>query len=67
MVDAINGLEKSNFPLDTFVFDMNWHLKPAWTGYTWDTNLYPDHLSLLEFIHDRGIYIGANLHDAQGL
>ena len=27
MVDAVNGLEATGFPLDQFIFDMNWHLK----------------------------------------
>ena len=28
-------------PLDVFVFDMNWHQKPSWGGYTFDTRLLP--------------------------
>ena len=36
-------------------------------GYTWDQN-GPDHEALLSFLHnDRGLYVGANLHDAQGI
>ena len=29
--------------------------------------MYPDPKRLLSFLHDRGLYVGANLHDAQGV
>ena len=65
---AALNISKARFPLDTFVLDMNWHQKPTWTGYTWDQKMYPDHEALLSFLHnDRGLYVGANLHDAQGI
>jgi alpha-glucosidase (family GH31 glycosyl hydrolase) len=69
-VSAVTALANTSlpFPLDTFVFDMNWHLKvTGWTGYTWDTDWYPDHIALLRWLHGRGLYTGANLHDAQGV
>ena len=60
--------ESLPFPLDTFVFDMNWHLKSTgWTGYTWDSQWYPNHKGLLDWMHGLGLYTGANLHDAQGV
>ena len=66
--DAALSLSNAGFPLDTFIFDMNWHIKPQWTGYTWDNKMYPNPEELLSFLHnDRGLYIGANLHDAQGV
>eukprot|EP01012_Entosiphon_sulcatum_P013951 TRINITY_DN19109_c0_g1_i1.p1 TRINITY_DN19109_c0_g1~~TRINITY_DN19109_c0_g1_i1.p1 ORF type:complete len:957 (-),score=119.59 TRINITY_DN19109_c0_g1_i1:423-3293(-) len=66
-IQQVHNLAAANIPLDTYVFDMNWHLKPQWTGYTWDTNLYPDHVSLLGWLHERGLQLAANLHDAQGV
>jgi alpha-glucosidase (family GH31 glycosyl hydrolase) len=65
--NAAVSLSESGFPLDTFVFDMNWHEKPTWTGYSWDRKMYPNPQELLSFLHDRGLYVGANLHDAQGV
>ena len=50
-VQAVQAManESLQFPLDTFVFDMNWHLKSTgWTGYTWDSQWYPNHTGLLE-------------------
>ena len=66
---AALSLTAAGFPLDTFIMDMNWHTKQAWTGYTWDTssNWYPDPQGLLDFLHSRGLFVGANLHDAQGV
>lgn len=46
---------------------MNWHLKPHWTGWTWDAEQYPSHLQMLQFIKKKGLAIGANLHDAEGV
>ena len=46
---------------------MNWHQKPDWTGFTWDTSWYPDHIGLLSWLHSRGLYTGANIHDAEGV
>jgi hypothetical protein len=28
----VESLASASFPLDTYIFDMNWHLKPQWTG-----------------------------------
>lgn len=48
--------------------DMNWHLKPAWGGYTFDNALYPGNGTLLlDFLHGRGLATGANLHDHDGV
>ena len=41
--------------------------QPEWTGYTWDTVQYPDHVALLGWLHSLGLPIGANLHDAEGV
>ena len=57
MVDAVTGLEAAEFPLDQFIFDMNWHLKTTgWTGYSWDTKMYPNHQQLLDWLHSKDIY-----------
>jgi alpha-glucosidase (family GH31 glycosyl hydrolase) len=65
--EQLKGLETAGFPLSTYVFDMNWHEKPHWTGWTWDDAQYPNHAQLLDYIHDKGLAIGANLHDAEGV
>lgn len=44
----------------------DWH-KLGWTGYTFDPNLFPDPKRALGSLRSRGLRIGANLHDADGV
>jgi alpha-glucosidase len=39
----------------------------GWTGYTWDTTLFPDHVEFLKWCHDRGLKTVLNLHPASGI
>lgn len=63
----VAALQAAGFPVDTFIFDMQWHLKPHWTGYTWDPVAYPEHVQMLADIHALGLQIAVNLHDAEGV
>ncbi len=40
---------------------------PGWTGYTWNTELFPDHKELLNWLHDNGFYVPLNVHPSQGI
>lgn len=40
---------------------------PGWTGYTWNTELFPDHVELLRWLHDRGFTVTLNIHPSQGI
>ena len=66
-LENVASLLAAGFPLDTYVEDMNWHAKPAWGGYAWDTGRYPDPRALLAALHARGLATGINLHDADGV
>ena len=66
--DQIEQHQIHSLPLDVLILDMNWHTKNGWTGYTFDSNLYPDYQSFLnEITEGFGLAIGANLHDADGI
>ncbi len=39
----------------------------GWTGYSWNTELFPDHVDFLKKIHDRGCAVTLNLHPATGV
>ncbi|MPM13722.1 hypothetical protein SDC9_60081 [bioreactor metagenome] len=39
----------------------------GWTGYSWNTALFPDHKALLKELHARGMHTTLNLHPAQGV
>lgn len=39
----------------------------GWTGYTWNSHLFPDHRGLLRELHSRGMRVTLNLHPAEGV
>lgn len=40
---------------------------PGWTGYSWNTELFPDHVAMLKELHDKGLKVTMNLHPAFGV
>ena len=63
----VAALEAQDWNVDSFIFDMQWHLKPGWGGYTWDSSRYPNVTALLAALHSSGLATGMNLHDADGV
>jgi len=63
----IDDHESRLIPLDVFVLDMNWHKKNGWTGYTFDSRLFPTPADSLAFLKRKGLAIAANLHDSSGI
>ena len=41
-------------------------LLPGWTGYSWNTELFPDHKAFLAWLKENGFRITMNLHPASG-
>ncbi len=39
----------------------------GWTGYSWNTDLFPDHRSFLDQLRKRGLKVTMNLHPADGV
>ena len=39
----------------------------GWTGYSWNTELFPDHRALLDWLNSKGFKVTLNLHPAQGV
>ena len=39
----------------------------GWTGYSWNTDLFPDHRAFLKWLHDHNYHTTLNLHPAQGV
>jgi len=61
-------------PLSVAVIDIDWHLRnvdpkygKGWTGYTWNTKLFPDPKAFMNRLHDRNLKITLNLHPAEGV
>ena len=39
----------------------------GWTGYSWNTDLFPDYKAMLRQLHDMDLKVTVNLHPAQGV
>ena len=39
----------------------------GWTGYSWNTELFPDHRELLDWLHEKGFKVTLNIHPSQGV
>ena len=42
-------------------------LMQGWTGYSWNTDLFPDYKKFLSTLKDKGFYIPVNLHPSMGV
>ena len=40
---------------------------PGWTGYSWNTELFPDHKALLDWLHEKNFHVTLNVHPSQGI
>lgn len=65
--DLVAAFAAHDFPLDVLVIDMDWHTPRGWTGYTWNTDLFPDPPAFLAWLHDQGLRVTLNLHPADGV
>jgi len=66
--------EHYRIPLSVMVLDMDWHVveraadtSRGWTGYSWNTELFPEHRALLADLKRRGVRVTLNLHPADGV
>ncbi len=41
--------------------------RPGWTGYSWNTDLFPDYKGFLRALKDRNLKVTLNLHPADGV
>ncbi len=44
-----------------------YYLLQGWTGYSWNTELFPDYRELLSWLHENGFHITINVHPSQGV
>ena len=42
-------------------------VNPGWTGYSWNTELFPDYKAFLKELNDMGYKVTLNLHPAEGV
>ena len=73
-VELMDRFAAEDVPLSVAVIDMDWHwveIDPkygsGWTGYTWNTDLFPDPAKFLADLHERGLATSLNVHPAEGV
>ncbi len=76
-LDLMCRFKKENIPLTVATVDMDWHwvkLKEkfgvdysGWTGYSWNTDLFPDYKAFLQKLHEENLHVTLNLHPADGV
>jgi len=73
-VGLVDRFREERVPLSVAVIDMDWHLVDidpsygsGWTGYTWNTDLFPDPPRFLADLHERGLAVSLNVHPAEGV
>jgi alpha-glucosidase (family GH31 glycosyl hydrolase) len=73
-VALLDRFRAEDVPLSVAVLDMDWHHVEidtrhgsGWTGYTWNTALFPDPPAFLAELHERGLAVSLNVHPAEGV
>lgn len=79
-LSLMDRFQKEDYPFSMAVIDMDWHWVKiekqfgsqykgvnGWTGYSWNTNLFPDYKKFLNDLHSRGYKTSLNLHPAKGV
>jgi alpha-glucosidase (family GH31 glycosyl hydrolase) len=73
-IRLMDRFRAEGIPFTTSVLDMDWHLTrvnprygSGWTGYTWNTDLFPDPAKFLSDLHDRGMRVTLNVHPRDGV
>ncbi|KAK3389992.1 glycoside hydrolase family 31 protein [Podospora didyma] len=73
-MELIDHFKRETIPLNVGVIDMDWHWVniPAkygsgWTGYSWNTDLFPNPPATLKELRKRGLKIALNDHPADGI
>lgn len=71
--ELMGNFKKHGVPLSVAVLDMDWHLTEiapkygsGWTGYTWNTELFPDPAAFLKWLHENNLHVTLNVHPADG-
>lgn len=76
-LDLIDRFLNENIPLTVVAVDMDWHWtdlkkkfginESGWTGYSWNTDLFPDYKEFFNELKKKKLHITLNLHPADGV
>ena len=77
-LDLMQEFKKREIPLTVATVDMDWHWVRdidkkfgvkygGWTGYSWNSELFPNYKEFLQKLKDDNLHITLNLHPADGV
>lgn len=76
-LDLMAKFREENVPLTVATVDMDWHWVDVkkqfgvkyngWTGYSWNTDLFPDYKAFLKELKENNLRVTLNLHPADGV
>ena len=76
-LDLMDRFKAEHIPITVATIDMDWHwvnIKKdlgcdynGWTGYSWNTNFFPDYKAMLRKLKQDNLHITLNLHPADGV
>ena len=77
-LDLMARFRAEGVPLTVATVDMDWHWVKnirekfgvryrGWTGYSWNTDLFPDYKAFLRELRAQGLRVTLNLHPADGV
>ncbi len=77
-LDLMQRFADEEIPLTVATVDMDWHWVKdidkkfgvkygGWTGYSWNTELFPDYKEFLRRLKEQNLHITLNLHPADGV
>lgn len=77
-LDLMQEFKKREIPLTVATIDMDWHWVRdidkkfgvkygGWTGYSWNSELFPNYKEFLRKLKDDNLHITLNLHPADGV
>lgn len=73
--NLVGEIKQNDIPIDVMVVDMDWHYsgssadggRGGWTGWTWNSRLFPNPPEFLQWLHDNNLKTTLNLHPADGV
>ncbi|KAK8851144.1 glycoside hydrolase family 31 protein [Apiospora arundinis] len=70
----MDKFQENEIPMSVAVVDMDWHWvkerhvpHTGWTGYTWNTDFFPDPVKFANALHERGLKMTLNDHPHAGI
>lgn len=73
-LDLMNKFAEKKVPLAVSVIDMDWHITEppqefgnGWTGWTWNSDFFPNPERFLKTLHDRNLHTTLNIHPGDGV